>query len=172
MYKLFKLLIILIMFPMSAFAQTNPCYWLYSVPYVESPEDERARELSIAQYTDELKALGIVKYFAFEVGGNRAVTCMIGARIFEPRTTQLKDLLHGVAAATKIPESHARDLFNAPWYQVGWDDATQDMILFDGRDGRELLTHASNATRLYQLYDAARRWTTKCGHRLPLPAGC
>lgn len=176
MYKLFKLLIILLPFPMSVFAQsptnTAPCFWLYSVPIVEVPDSPGDRQLSIAPYLQEMKSRGIVHVIDFEVGGSRSVACMIGARITPANTTALKDLLHSVAGATKIPESHARDLFNATWYQVMYDWDLMDLVMLDGRDGRDLQTHPSDSRRLYQLYDAARRWTTKCGTRLPLPAGC
>jgi hypothetical protein len=174
--NLLKTLLILSLFPVSVFAQeptnTAPCFWLYSVPITEDPDSPGDRRLSIGPYTEEIKARGLVHFIDFEVGGARTVTCFIGARLTPANTTALKDLLHSIAGATKIPESHARDLFSATWYQMGYDWDAMDLVIYDGRDGRELLTHPSTSKRLYELYDAARRWTTRCGTRLPLPAGC
>lgn len=175
-YLLRLLIILLPLSPLIARAQTStntqPCFWLYSVPIVEVAGSPGSRQLSIDPYIEEMKSRGIVHFIDFEVGGARSVTCFIGARITPANTTALKDLLHSVAGATKIPESHARDLFNATWYQVAYDWENLDIVILDGRDGRELATHPSSSTRLYELYDAARRWTARCGTRLPLPAGC
>jgi hypothetical protein len=89
-----------------------------------------------------------------------------------PKVGQARDLLHAVASGSKITEAEARSIFNSPWYQAYIDTDTGLRAFFDGRDGRELLTHESSSRRLYQLYDTARQWLNRCGTALPLPAGC
>jgi hypothetical protein len=95
----------------------TPCYWLYSIPYIESSEEDGGdpgqRELATNRIAHELRALGLVSIIASEAGGNRAVACMIAGRLQQPKLGQIRDLLHSVGMGTKIPESEAASIMGS-----------------------------------------------------------
>jgi hypothetical protein len=113
----------------------SPCYWLYSIPYIESNDegaDPGQRELATSDIALELRELGVVHMVASEVGGNRAVTCIIAGRMTEEQRKPIRWLLSSIGQGTRITEQIARELFDAPWYQIYLDPETMGIAFFDG----------------------------------------
>jgi hypothetical protein len=151
------------------------CWALYSVPYIDTSDPDASsvsREIPTSSFFHELRALGIAHMITEDVPGNRFIACVIAGHIPKKNVRRINALLYSIGQATKINEATAREIFNAPFYEIYFDYDLERFLFHDGREGRELRIIPFSSERLYFLYDKARAWKARCGVTFPLPAGC
>lgn len=151
---MFKYVLPILLLPALAFAE---CNHMISVPYFEL--EPGTSQLALVPIDDDLEEQGVLHWIAYEVGGNRAIVCLIMQPEKSKWTDDLRDLLLSNAGATHIDRAAVlRNIFAATLYRRMIDPVTGTTRFQDGREGRPLRTKPTSSANLYKLRQAGRDW--------------